>query len=142
VPYLVFSQEPMLDVEKLAAHAARFFGAKLERLESGPGFVRVRLSSARPPFDAELSVRARETTEEDLHEARSAEARGRAAGMSALAERCPSVWEIDVKADAADAALVALSGICASVALGPVLPPDRATLFGVRGAMERLALLG
>jgi hypothetical protein len=89
-------------------------------------------------------LRARDVTHDDLEHARGAEARGKAAGMSALAERCPQIWEIGVDERSApgEAALLAMSGICASVALGPVLPPDHATLFGVRGAMERLALLG
>src|SRR5262249_39746524 len=105
-------------------------------------WVRVRLSGA--SFDAELTLRARDITRDDVQDAKGAEARGRAAGMSALAERCAQVWEIGAAEGSApsEAAYLAMSGICASVALGPVLPPDRSTLFGVRGAMERLALLG
>jgi hypothetical protein len=146
VSYLVFSQETnaLPDTERLAGHAARFFGAKLERLEGGDSWLRVRLSSLRPSFDSELTIRVRDVTRGDLGDAKEAEARGQAAGMSALAEKCPRVWEIGPAAGStpAEAAYVALSGICASVALGPVLPPDHSTLFGVRGAMERLALLG
>jgi hypothetical protein len=142
--YLVFSQEPKgpFDVERLAAHAARFFRAKLERREVGPDWARVHLSGA--SFDAEVTIRARAVTRDDIQNAKGAEARGLAAGMSALAERCAQIWEI-APADGStpsEAAYLAMSGICASVALGPVLPPDHATLFGVRGAMERLALLG
>ena len=71
--------------------------------------------------------------------ARDAEARGRAAGMAALAERCGQVWTIESvgESDAIDATYLTLAAICASVALGPVLPPDGSTLFGVRGAIER-----
>jgi hypothetical protein len=144
VAYLVFSQEPdgLPDTERLATHASRFFGSKLERLEAGAAWVRVRLSSARPPFDAELILRVRDVTRDDISDAKGAEARGRAAGMSALAEKCPRLWEIGPAQGSAPSedAYLALAGICASVALGPVLPPDRSTLFGVRGAMERLAL--
>jgi hypothetical protein len=144
VPYLVFSQEPKspFDTERLASHAARFFRAKLERLEGGPDWVRVRLAGA--SFDSELTLRARNVTRDDIQDAKSAESRGKAAGMSALAERCRQVWEIRPAEGStpSEAAFVAMSGICASVALGPVLPPDHSTLFGVRGAMERLALLG
>jgi hypothetical protein len=142
VSYLVFSQEPrgLPDTERLASHAARFFRAKLERLDAGPDWVRVRLSGA--SFDADLTLRARDVTRDDLEHAKQAEARGKAAGMASLAERCPQVWEIGAGGAPGEAALLAMSGICASVALGPVLPPDHATLFGVRGAMERLALLG
>ena len=91
-----------------------------------------------------IALRARDVAQDDLSDAREAEARGQAAGMASLAERCARVWEIAPAEDAnaSDAACVALAGICASVALGPVLPPDRSTLFGVRGAMQRLALLG
>jgi hypothetical protein len=142
--YLVFSQEPMgpFDIEKLAAHAARFFRAKLERLDSGQDWARVRLSGA--SFASELTLRVRAVTRDDLEHAKSAEARGKAAGMSALAERCGRIWQIEAAEGStpSKAAYLAMSGICASVALGPVLPPDHATLFGVRGAMERLALLG
>jgi hypothetical protein len=141
VRYLVFSQEPF-DDERLASHAARFFRAKLERLDGGPDWARVRLSG--PSFDAELTLHARDVTRDDVQDAKDAEARGKAAGMSALAERCAQVWEIGPAEGGApnEAAYLAMSGICASVALGPVLPPDHSTLFGVRGAMERLALLG
>jgi hypothetical protein len=143
--YLVFSQEPkgLPDAERLAGHAARFFGTQLERVGGGPDWLHVRVSSAKPVFQTELALRARSVTRDDLEEARGAEARGRAAGMSALAERCPYVLElgpIDGHA-AQDAGLLALAGVCASVVLGPILPPDRSTLFGVRGAMERLDLL-
>jgi len=141
VSYVVFSQEKgeLPDTERLAGHAARFFGAKLERLEADATSVRVRLSSSRPSFDAELTIRVRKVTREDLEDARGAEARGRAAGMAALAEKCGRVWELDrgQREDPSETAYLTLAGICASVALGPVLPPDHTTLFGVRGAMER-----
>jgi hypothetical protein len=145
VTYLVFCQEAAApDSERLAAHAARFFGAKLELLEKARGEVRVRLSSTKPAFDAELVLRARDVTRDDIEDARDAETRGRAAGMSALAEKCKRIWEIGPapSSEPVPAAYISMSGICASVALGPVLPPDHSTLFGVRGALERLALLG
>ena len=45
--YLVFSQEPaaLPDVERLRGHAERFFGCKLERLDAGPTWIRVRLTN-------------------------------------------------------------------------------------------------
>jgi hypothetical protein len=59
--------------------------------------------------------------------------------MGALAEKCPQVWTLEGSGEsgASDAAYLTLAGICASIALGPVLPPDGSTLFGVRGAIER-----
>jgi hypothetical protein len=145
VVYRVFSQETAApDTERLVGHASRFFAAKLDLLERSPGLLRVRLSSAKPAFDSELTLRVRDVTREDVQDARDAEARGRAAGMSALAEKCTRIWEIEPAHgfEPALAACVSMSGICASIALGPVLPPDHSTLFGVRGALERLALLG
>jgi hypothetical protein len=139
--YLVFSQDSgdLPAADRLAAHASRFFGATVEKLGAEGSTLRVRLSSLGHSFDAELAIRARNVTRADLEDAREAEARGRAAGMAALAEKCPRVWELDRggKDDPSETAYLTLAAICASVALGPVLPPDRATLFGVRGAMER-----
>jgi len=137
------------------------FSAGLEDVESpfNVGFqvrsrrvIRIRNSCQRGEMKYEVrafhsacdAITVRDVARDDLSDAREAEARGQAAGMASLAERCARVWEISPaeNANASDAACVALAGICASVALGPVLPPDRSTLFGVRGARQRLALLG
>jgi hypothetical protein len=61
--------------------------------------------------------------------------------MAALARRCASVWQVEPQAPESEAATHNLCAIMASVALGPVLPPDDSTLFGVRGAMERVERL-
>jgi hypothetical protein len=141
VMYLVFSQDPkrLPDVERLAGQAAKFFGSKLELVERSGSRVRVRLVSSRPAFAEELTIDARDVTREDLSDARDAEAKGRAAGMGVLAERCKVAWEIRAGSDPEPdpAAILTLCAVCASVALGPVLPPDHSTLFGVRGAIER-----
>jgi hypothetical protein len=139
--YLVFSQEPVGfgGIDRLVAHAERFFGSKLEMVERSSSRMRVRLSSARPLFDAEFTIGEREAKREDVLAAKSAEARGHAAGMSSLAEKCRHVWELEAhdEATSSEAAYLTLAAVCASVALGPVLPPDHSTLFGVRGALER-----
>ena len=143
--HLVFSQDPkrLPDVERLAAQAAKFFGSKLELVERTGSLLRVKLASSRPPFADELTIEARDVTREDLSNARDAEARGRAAGMGALAERCKVIWEVRAASDPepTPVALLTLCAVCASVALGPILPPDHSTLFGVRGAIERRDLL-
>src|ERR671927_40615 len=94
--YLVFSQDrrTLPDTELLTYHAARFFGAKLEVLDKEDAALRLRLTSTRPEFEHELSLRVRDVATGDLGDARDAEARGAVAGMAALAERCPKVWEI------------------------------------------------
>lgn len=139
--FLVFSQEPgdALPYERLAAAAARFFGAKLARKESSEDAVVIDLVVARPALAGSFRVALRETTREDLLNAQGAEARGRAAGMAALAEKCRTMWVIEAAGAEmpSSAAFLTLAAICASVALGPVLPPGGETLFGVRGAIER-----
>ena len=64
---------------------------------------------------------------EDDDAAARAEQTGRAGGMAALAGRCTHVWTIDCAAE--DAALFNLCAILASIALGPVLPPDESTPY-------------
>ena len=138
--YVVFSQERgSLPHEKLATHAGRFFSATLDLLAQEEDAITVRLVVARPALHGEFRIASRPTTKDDLMSARDAEARGRAAGMAALAERCERVWTIDGVGSQApsEAAYLTFAALCASVALGPVLPPDGATLFGVRGAIER-----
>jgi hypothetical protein len=139
--YLVFSQEPRgrPPFERLATNAARFFSSTLELLEESEASIVVRLACARPPLRGEFEIVSRDTVKDDLMNARDAEARGRAGGMAMLAEKCQQVWTIEGAGDEvpSEAAYLSLAGICASVALGPVLPPDAATLFGVRGAIER-----
>jgi hypothetical protein len=57
--------------------------------------------------------------------------------------RLPTVWLIDAEPPESPAATLNLCALLASTALGPVLPEDASTLFGVRGAMQRLeGLLG
>ncbi len=139
--YVVFSQEPVAlpDAERLASQAARFFASKLELLEADGSKLHLRLANQPLLLDEEFTIRVRPAMREDFIEARDAESRGSAAGMAALAERCRTIWEIAPAgpSEPSEAAYLTLSAICASVALGPVLPPDRSTLFGVRGAIER-----
>ena len=138
--FLVFSQEPGCPpFERLATNGARFFSTALELLEQTEESVVIRLVCSRPALRGDFRIASRATTRDDLMNAREAEARGRAGGMAALAEKCKQIWTIEgVGAESPpEAARLTLAGICASVALGPVLPPDGSTLFGVRGAIER-----
>jgi hypothetical protein len=154
MPVRIFSQAPSdrIDLAALVRHAGRFFEAKLEVIgqrelrsqdEGGPGHeVGLRIDSARRGFSEQYRVRSREANAEDYEAARRAEERGRATNMSLLAERCRYVWEVEPVAGTSSAApLLNLCAVLASVALGPVLPEDESTLFGIRGAMERLDAL-
>lgn len=143
----VFSQQPDLvaALPQLLSHARRFFAAELEVLAASPpdrpepseAEVLLRLSQVRYGGAGTFRLISRARTADDVFAAEAAEARGRAGGMALLAARCPVVWTIHPEGDASALAELQLSGLLASVALGPVLPADESTLYGVRGAMER-----
>ena len=57
--------------------------------------------------------------------------------MAQLAARCRALWVVTAESEISGSAELQLSALLASVALGPVLPEDESTLYGVRGAMER-----
>lgn len=133
MPFLIFAQapEPRVDPAALVRNATRHFRADVEILEERAGTLRLKLG------DASFALHARVRSDADLERARRAETRGRAAGMADLAARCPTVWEVEPEPGAAERAFHQLCAVLAITALGPVLPPDDSTLYGVRGAMER-----
>lgn len=143
----VFSQELDLiaALPKLLAHARRFFAADVDvlaasapdRPEPARAEISLRLECGRYPGSGTFRIQARPTLDDDRASAETAETRGRAGGMALLAARCPAIWTIEVQGEASGSAELQLSALLASVALGPVLPADESTLYGVRGAMER-----
>jgi len=144
----VFAQreELTLDLPELLRATRRYFDATLEvqsRAEdAGPGDrVQVALRSAKHGYEGVMIISTRRATNDDLVAARLAEQRGRAAGMASLAERCPTIWDVASVGADSELARLNLCGILAAVALGPVLPDDGSTLYGVRGAMERVEKL-
>jgi hypothetical protein len=160
VKYSVFTQTPSgrFELATLVRNAKNFFSIELEVLEVSAAsvpdtsdLVRLRVSKPNVFRPSIFRVARRPVSQADLTLAELAEQRGRAAGMSELAKRCPHLWEIESESTQntqaeqdtqdpvnADLALYGLCAILASVALGPVLPTDGSTLFGVRGAIERL----
>ena len=141
-PVRVFAQRdnPALDLPELLNATRRFFDATLDvqsRSDTGEQ-VELLLRCEKHGYEGRLSVSGRPVTESDLVDARTAEQRGRAAGMSSLAERCHTIWEVKSIGTDSELARLNLCGILASVGLGPVLPDDGSTLFGVRGSMERV----
>jgi len=93
--------------------------------------------SARYPGQGTFRIQARRPTDADRAAAELAEERGRAGGMAQLAARCVALWSVTPEGEVSGSAELQLSALLASVALGPVLPADESTLYGVRGAMER-----
>jgi hypothetical protein len=143
----VFSQQPDLvaALPQLLQHARRFFKLDLEvlsaspseRADPGQASVTLRLESHRYPGQGEFRVESRAAQDDDRFAAEQAEARGKAGGMALLAARCPWIWTIAPQGNPTGSAELQLSALLASVALGPALPSDESTLYGVRGAMER-----
>lgn len=138
--YLVFSQAqlPWSGEFLLVQKARTFFSAELtfvERHYRPLPHLRARLGLRGAPA-VELSLSLREAREEDHLAAEQAEARGRAGGMASLARRCARLWEVPDDAEHRREVMT-LCAILAATELGPVMPPDHSTLFGVRGARER-----
>jgi hypothetical protein len=145
----VFTQRADLTIDLVAllGAARRYFEASIDVQSQSDAtglagaLVQVRLYCEKHGYEGVLSIRSRRTTEYDRADAREAEQRGHAAGMATLAERCPTIWDVEPVGLDSELARLNLCGILASVALGPVLPDDGSTLYGVRGAMERVERL-
>ncbi len=138
--------ELSLDLPELLRTTRRFFDATLEvqshaSSATSGDLLQVLLRSDKHGYEGVLTIQSRKAALEDRVDARVAEERGRAGGMSSLAERCPTIWEVTSVGVDSELARLNLCGILAAVALGPVLPDDGATLYGVRGAMERVEKL-
>ncbi len=138
----VFAQRETLtlDLAEILRTTRRYFEATLEVIEASQerDSARVELTDARHGFRGTFSLSTRAVSEQDLTDAGLAEERGRAGGMSMLAARCKTIWLLETIGPDSELARLNLCAILAAVALGPVLPDDNSTLFGVRGAMERL----
>jgi len=112
--------------------------ARSEPAADGRESLEILLRSERHGYQGRLSIRTRWTSEHDRVDARDAERRGQAAGMASLADRCPTIWDVEPVGPDCELAQLNLCAILAAIALGPVLPDDGSTLYGVRGAMERV----
>lgn len=153
VGYEVFAQAEsgQIDLAKVVKNARGFFHASVEVLGEEllpPGFsppersrVRLELASEQHGWRARFAIASRPANHDDHEFANAAEAASRASGMALLAERCRYVWAIEPEGDEIEQATLTLCGVLASVGLGPVMPEDHTTLFGVRGAMARLEKL-
>jgi len=142
----IFAQREQLtlDLPELMRATRSYFDATLNvqsqslPTPDGRDRVEVLLRCEKHGYEGQLSIHTRWASEHDRADARDAEQRGQAAGMATLAERCPTIWEVEPVGDDSELARLNLCGILAAVALGPVLPDDGSTLYGVRGAMERV----
>lgn len=64
------------------------------------------------------------------------------AGMDALVARAKRVWQVDrtLFGGNDEQAPLLLAAILASATLAPIVPPSGGTIFGIKGARERLGL--
>lgn len=64
------------------------------------------------------------------------------AGFDALVARAKRIWQVPVAVDGDPRAPLVVAALLASVLLGPIVPPNEETIFGVKGARTRLQALG
>jgi hypothetical protein len=144
---VVFAQarSGRLDLAKICANARNYFRLELDILReepprsggADPEVSRTEIALRGPSAHVRFVVLARPATADDLERARRAEAISASGGMSLLAERCDYIWALEVPPEVDEANMHMLCALLASVALGPVLPADGLSLYGVRGARER-----
>jgi len=140
--YLVFSQNGSRFSHRLAHEAREHFGSHVEieePIHAAPseGLLHVRMQSH--GVAARFTIATRAASGDDVLRARHAEQNGGAGGMSALAARCGVVWMIEPEDGTVEFRLFELCALLALIGLGPILPPDDATLFGFAGAARRAA---
>jgi hypothetical protein len=137
---VVFAQKEdgVLPLDALGRSAELHFGLMLS---SSPAIAAantasscVRLEVVSPDATAAFVVWIRPSTPEDVDAALVAEQRGNAAGMGALAARCKALWVVETQAGSPEWLLWECCAVLAFAALGPILPDDHSTLFGVRSA--------
>jgi len=153
--YTLLAADPSarFDVALWAHKARTFFGAALELEQpkaypsgEAPASDAAVVEVKRKAGGAKTRVLVVTLPVEEAPEARLAAEAGAAAiggaGMDVLVQRARRVWQIVSEvADGEDpAAPLALAAILASVFLAPIVPPGGGTIFGVKGARERLGL--
>lgn len=153
----LLSPEPegRVDVARWSHAATRFFGAHLalahdKSYPSGTtpladaAWLDVSPAKGGAPTRVELLTLPIDRAHFVLARSRAAAHAIGGAGFDVLVERTRRVWQIraGVAAGADDRAPLVLAAVVASVLLAPVMPPGGATIFGVKGARERLAALG
>ncbi|MDC3954330.1 hypothetical protein [Polyangium jinanense] len=153
--YTLLAPDPSARVDiAVWAHKARtFFGVALELLQpkaypngEAPAADAAVVLVQRKGRSAATRVLVVTVPVEEAPEARvSAEAGAAAiggAGMDVLVQRGRRVWQVSSEVAAGDDpdAPLALAAILASILLAPIVPPGGGTIFGVKGARERLGL--
>lgn len=131
--YSILSAEPISRVEPLRwAHQAKtFLDAEIEVEAATEDDIFVRVGVLRVPV---RSFPVGDCPDVMMAANRGVDAIG-GAGMDVLVRRAQRVWQVAL-VDRRASLLVA--ALLASVLLGPIVPPDEVTIYGVRGARQRL----
>lgn len=140
--YRIFPAEKdnEIDTARLVQNARLYFGSRVEILEYEPRRrLQAKITGPSDGAPVEVDLVVRKISRKDREDIRDAEHRGGAAGMGGLTARSPVLWELTTPDDAEEANILAFVAALASIALGPVLPPDNETLYAIQGAMERAA---
>jgi hypothetical protein len=122
-----------LDVARVASQARTFFGVELA-IEARDGDWNAHIAGRVIPIvtapieDAPLVLAAADEAVRAIG----------GAGMDALVARARRVWQVRA-IDGVEPLVV--SAVLASALLAPIVPPEGGSIFGVRGARERLEAL-
>ncbi len=125
---------PRLDAARLAHQARTFFDVEL-RFDETTSLVEL---SSRELRASRVRVAASPLDEATLARARRGVAAIGGAGFDVLVDRARSAYRVTLDGDGDDRAPLTVAAIVASIVLGPIVPPDEETIFGVRGARQRL----
>ena len=148
--YSLFSPDVSSRVDRglWIAQAGRFFDASLEVTppkrypENGEPIrdaLQLHVSFAGASAEVSVQTLPLEDAQSLLTAAERAVARMGGAGFDVLLGRARRLWQVRIDSEPRAASLVA--ALLASVWLAPVLPPDQARMFGVKGARERFEAL-
>ena len=127
-----FQRERGQTLSQLVGAASRVIDVPLAIDDGDPATARL--------GDAVFSLVCADATPADHARADAAAIAGQAAGMDRLARACPLVWRV-TRVSGDDADELRLRAALAFALLGPILPDEEATLYGVRGARARLTSL-
>src|SRR5262249_35463385 len=141
--YLVFAQtdDAAVPVERLIAQARAHFDGRLSAEPSPQADAEARLSYSAHGTGGGFTVTSRAAQPADVAAARKADCLAPSGGLADLAARCKTVWTIEARDQPAEWLVLEFLALLASVALGPILPPDGTRLLGVRSARERSGAL-
>ena len=149
--FTVYSPEPGTRVDSARwAHQARtFLDARVDVRDVMGGttsdIATVEIDVG-PPVGAATRIAVRTFPISETPELIAAAERGVAAiggaGFDALVARATRVWQVPREVPGDPRTPLVLAAVIASVLLGPIVPPDEVTIFGVKGARMRLQARG